>query len=126
MSAPAGETLRTARIRVGALASPVIEAGTPDAREAVVFVHGNPGSRTDWEELVEATGALARSVALDMPGFGQADKPRDFSYQVSSYADFLQGALGELGIDRVHWWCTTSAAPSGCCGGCRTPTRGRA
>jgi pimeloyl-ACP methyl ester carboxylesterase len=51
---------------------------------------------------VEAVGALARGVALDMPGFGQADKPRGFSYQVSSYADFLQGALGELGIERVH------------------------
>ena len=37
-----------------------------------------------------------------MPGFGQADKPRGYPYQVSSYADFLQGALGELGIDRVH------------------------
>ena len=121
MSAPAGETLRTARIRVGALASPVIEAGTPDAREAVVFVHGNPGSRTDWEELVEATGALARSVALDMPGFGQADKPRDFSYQVSSYADFLQGALGELGIDRVHLVVHDFGGPFGLLWGLQNP-----
>ncbi|HWX75122.1 MAG TPA: alpha/beta hydrolase [Solirubrobacteraceae bacterium] len=102
MSAGAAPALRHAEVRVGAIASPVIEAGPPEAREAVVFVHGNPGSRTDWTELVAAVGALARAVALDMPGFGQAEAPREFAYQVSSYADFLAGALEELGIERVH------------------------
>ncbi len=93
---------RTRRISVGGLSSPVIEAGPQDEREAVVFVHGNPGSSTDWTALVDATGELGRAVAMDMPGFGKADKPRDFDYQVSAYADFLQGALTELGIERVH------------------------
>jgi pimeloyl-ACP methyl ester carboxylesterase len=94
--------LRDARVSVGGVASPVIEAGPADAREAVVFVHGNPGSRTDWLALVGAAGGLGRSLALDMPGFGQADKPRDFVYEVSSYADFLQGALEQLGVARAH------------------------
>ena len=102
MTAEAAPELREARITVGEIGSPLIEAGPAGAREAVVFVHGNPGSRTDWLELVRAVGTLGRAVALDMPGFGQADKPRGYPYQVSSYADFLQGALGELGIDRVH------------------------
>jgi pimeloyl-ACP methyl ester carboxylesterase len=93
---------RARRIVVGGLSSPVIEAGPQDEREAVVFVHGNPGSSTDWTALVDATGELGRAVAMDMPGFGKADKPRDFDYQVSAYADFLQGALTELGIERVH------------------------
>jgi pimeloyl-ACP methyl ester carboxylesterase len=52
--------------------------------------------------LVDAAGELGRAVALDMPGFGQADKPRDLPYQVASYADFLHGALAELGIERAH------------------------
>ena len=93
---------RASRIAVGSIGSPVIEAGPEHAREAVVFVHGNPGSSTDWVALVDAVGEIGRAVALDMPGFGQAQTPRDFSYQVSSYADFLQDALTELGIDRVH------------------------
>jgi pimeloyl-ACP methyl ester carboxylesterase len=94
--------LRDASVAVGGVTSPVLEAGPAEAREAVVFVHGNPGSRTDWLALVRATGAIARSLALDMPGFGQADKPRDFGYRVSSYAEFLQGALEQLGVGRVH------------------------
>lgn len=93
---------RARTITVGDIRSPVIEAGPADAREAVVFVHGNPGSSTDWTALVGATGELGRAVALDMPGFGKASKPRDFHYHVSSYADFLGGALAELGVDRAH------------------------
>jgi pimeloyl-ACP methyl ester carboxylesterase len=96
------EAPRARRITVEGLSSPVIEAGPQDQREAVVFVHGNPGSSTDWTALVSAVGELGRAVALDMPGFGKADKPRDFDYQVSAYADFLQGALAELQIERVH------------------------
>jgi pimeloyl-ACP methyl ester carboxylesterase len=93
---------RARRLRVGAISSPLVESGPEEAREAVLFVHGNPGSSTDWVSLVDAVGEIGRAVALDMPGFGQAKAPRDFTYQVSSYADFLQEALTELQIDRVH------------------------
>ncbi len=67
-----------------------------------MFVHGNPGSSSDWTALVDGAGERGRAVALDMPGFGRADKPRGFQYQVSAYSDFLQGAITELGIERVH------------------------
>jgi pimeloyl-ACP methyl ester carboxylesterase len=94
--------VRARRVEVDAIGSPVIEAGPEGEREAVVFVHGNPGSRTDWTALVSAVGALGRAVALDMPGFGQADKPRRLPYEVPSYARFLQGAMEQLGIERAH------------------------
>jgi len=94
--------MRAGRVEVDSIGSPVIEAGPEGEREAVVFVHGNPGSRTDWTALVSAVGAHGRAVALDMPGFGQADKPRRLPYEVSSYARFLQGAMAQLGIERAH------------------------
>jgi pimeloyl-ACP methyl ester carboxylesterase len=80
----------------------VIEAGPEGASDAVLFVHGNPGSRTDWTALVAAAGALGRAVAIDMPGFGQAQAPPGFEYHVSSYAEFLEEARAALGIERVH------------------------
>ena len=94
--------MRAGGVEVDSIGSPVIEAGPEGEREAVVFVHGNPGSRTDWTALVSAVGALGRAVALDMPGFGQADKPRRLPYEVPSYARFLQGAMAQLGIERAH------------------------
>jgi pimeloyl-ACP methyl ester carboxylesterase len=98
--APAG--LDEARVTVRGVSLPVLQAGPGEAREAVVFLHGNPGSGEDWRDLVQSTGSFARAVAPDMPGFGRADKPRDFTYTVEGYADFLDTVLEQLGIDRVH------------------------
>ena len=96
----AGPTER--QITVSGLRTPLLESGPRDATEAVVFVHGNPGSSADWRDLVGRVGPFARAVAFDMPGFGKADKPRDFEHTVPGHARFLDEALTELGIERVH------------------------
>jgi pimeloyl-ACP methyl ester carboxylesterase len=87
---------------VAGVRSPYLTAGPRDADEAVVFVHGNPGPAEDWRRLVSRTGAFARAVAPDMPGFGGADKPDGFVYTVDGYARHLAGVLDELGIRRAH------------------------
>jgi pimeloyl-ACP methyl ester carboxylesterase len=94
--------VRRGHVTAGAVRSPTIEAGSRDEREAIVFVHGNPGSSSDWTALVDAAGELGRAVAFDMPGFGKAQAPPGFDYHVTSYAGFLQSALTELEIERAH------------------------
>lgn len=94
--------ITTTSVTVAGVRSPVLQAGPADAREAVVFVHGNPGPADDWTDLLTRTGAFARAVAPDMPGYGSADKPKDFPYTVDGYATHLSGVLRELGIDRAH------------------------
>ncbi len=87
---------------VSGVASPVLVAGDRSAREAVVFVHGNPGPKEDWEDLLARVAPFARAVAPDMPGYGAADKPPQFDYTVEGYARHLAGILDQLGIDRAH------------------------
>jgi len=94
--------LRAGEIRVGGVRSPLLEGGRPESDEAVVFVHGNPGSSRDWTRLATAVAAFGRVVALDMPGFGGADKPPGFEYTVRGYARHLAGALAGLHIRRAH------------------------
>jgi pimeloyl-ACP methyl ester carboxylesterase len=55
--------------------------------------------------LVGETGEFARAVAIDMPGFGQASKPRprDFIYDVPNMGVHLALMLDELGVDRAHF-----------------------
>lgn len=72
------------------------------ATEAVVFVHGNPGSSEDWLGLMRAVAPMARVIAFDMPGFGQADKPADYPYSVEGGTAFLTEALKQLGVVRAH------------------------
>lgn len=94
--------VRAGRVQVGAIGAPVIEAGPRNVDRAVLFVHGNPGSRMDWEDLVSRAGAAGlRAVAFDLPGFAQADKPDDFPATVPAFAAFIEGARRELGIERA-------------------------
>lgn len=94
--------LRRGEVTVGGVSCPLIEAGPTGASEAVVFLHGNPGSSADWRDLVAGLGEHGRAVAFDLPGFGHADKPRDFDYRLEGYAEFIDAALKELGVGRAH------------------------
>jgi pimeloyl-ACP methyl ester carboxylesterase len=98
----AGATLRHTEVTVNGVCSPVLEGGPAGAEEAIVFVHGNPGIAAHWTALLEPASAFARTIALDMPGYGGADKPRDLPYTVDGYAAHLTGALDQLGVRRVH------------------------
>ncbi|MDQ2630951.1 MAG: alpha/beta hydrolase [Actinomycetota bacterium] len=81
----------------------LVQAGPREASEAVVFVHGNPGSADDWERLaVAAAAAGKRAVAFDLPDFGETIAPADFEHSVFGYAGFVGEAISELGIERVH------------------------
>ncbi|WP_026911705.1 alpha/beta fold hydrolase [Patulibacter minatonensis] len=93
---------RTRTVTVGGVGSPVLDQGPADADEAVVFVHGNPGARADWADLLSRLPSGVRAIALDMPGFGAADAPADFPYDVDGYGRHLGGVLDELGVRRVH------------------------
>jgi pimeloyl-ACP methyl ester carboxylesterase len=94
--------VRHGEVRVAGVRSPTLEAGPEGAREAAVFVHGNPGSTGDWADLVARTGEHGRAVALDMPGFGGADRPDGFDHTIEGYARHLAGALDGLGVERAH------------------------
>ncbi|HET9116671.1 MAG TPA: alpha/beta hydrolase, partial [Pseudonocardiaceae bacterium] len=87
---------------VDGVRSPYLHAGPADADEAVVFVHGNPGPAVDWRRLVARTGAFARAVAPDLPGYGGADKPDRFDYTVDGYARHLGGILDTIGVRCAH------------------------
>ena len=82
--------------------TPIMQAGEVESAEAVVFVHGNPGSTADWTRLMQRVAPFCRAIAMDMPGFGQADKPQDFDYTVDGYRTHLNALLDALSVQRVH------------------------
>jgi pimeloyl-ACP methyl ester carboxylesterase len=96
------EALQSEEISATGVSSALIEAGPSSASEAVVFLHGNPGSHRDWEDLVARVGEFGRAIAFDMPGFGQARAPSGFGYRVEDYAAFVAAALQQLGVERAH------------------------
>ena len=91
------------RLAAGGAETRLVQAGPTDAPEAVVFVHGNPGSADDWEALVAAVGGTGmRAVSLDLPDFGETVAPAGFEHSAPGYATYLAEALEALGIARPH------------------------
>jgi pimeloyl-ACP methyl ester carboxylesterase len=91
------------RMHLGGVHARAILAGPPDAGEAVVFVHGNPGSADDWERFVAAAGETGtRALALDLPDFGETEAPAGFAHTTEGYAAWLGEALAGLGVERAH------------------------
>ncbi|HEU4598147.1 MAG TPA: alpha/beta fold hydrolase, partial [Solirubrobacterales bacterium] len=81
----------------------LVQAGPAEAAEAVVFIHGNPGSADDWAPLIGAVGAAGqRALAFDLPDFGETIAPDGFEHSVLGYATFVGEALRELGVERVR------------------------
>ena len=96
-------TVLRSRLEVACTRTRLLQAGPAEASEAVVFVHGNPGSAEDWERLVTAAaGAGLRALAFDLPDFGETVAPAGFEHDVPGYATFLGEALAALGVQRAH------------------------
>jgi pimeloyl-ACP methyl ester carboxylesterase len=88
---------------VGGTRTRLLQSGPAEASEAVVCVHGNPGSADDWEVLIAAAaGTGRRALSLDLPDFGDTVAPDGFEHSVLGYATFLGEALRELGVERAH------------------------
>jgi pimeloyl-ACP methyl ester carboxylesterase len=98
----AGDRMSESSVRIDGIRTPLLEFGPLEASEAVVFIHGNPGSIRDWESLASGVGSFGRALAMDMPGFGSADKPEDFDYSVPGYARHLEKLLAARSVRRAH------------------------
>ena len=95
--------LERSSLLAGGTRTRLLQAGPAEASEAVVFVHGNPGSADDWAGLAGAAASVGkRAVAFDLPDFGETVAPDGFEHSVPGYAAFVDQALSELGIERVH------------------------
>ena len=96
--------VQRSRLEVGGTRTRLLQAGPAEAAEAVVFVHGNPGSADDWERLVGAVATQTglRALAFDLPDFGETMAPPGFDHSALGYATFLSQALERLGVERAH------------------------
>jgi pimeloyl-ACP methyl ester carboxylesterase len=75
--------------------------GPSDGR-ALVLVHGLGGRAEDWTKLAPQLAKAGFRVYLpDLPGYGESDKPANFSYSVSDEAKIVAGFLDALGLKQV-------------------------
>jgi pimeloyl-ACP methyl ester carboxylesterase len=77
----------------------VLEAGSG---QPVVALHGLGGTKGSFIPTVAALGGRFRVIAIDLPGFGDSDKPIGASYDARFFARAVIDLLDALQLDRVH------------------------
>jgi haloalkane dehalogenase len=71
-----------------------IEAGNQDP--PVLLLHGIPTHSYLWRNVIPHIAPIARTVAIDLIGFGHSDKPLDIDYDLPTYARYLEGVIDAL------------------------------
>jgi pimeloyl-ACP methyl ester carboxylesterase len=66
------------------------------------MIHGWGSSRQMWRHLSEALSASFRCWSLDLPGFGDSDRPEQAWYSIPNYTATVHRFLGMMGLARVH------------------------
>jgi pimeloyl-ACP methyl ester carboxylesterase len=70
---------------------------------AVLLLHGWPGDRTDYREVVPLLSVAADVIVPDLRGFGESDKHEADpagQYSAAAQARSIVGLIGELGLRR--------------------------
>jgi pimeloyl-ACP methyl ester carboxylesterase len=67
---------------------------------ALLLIHGMFGDHRDWEPVLEPLAARYRLLAVDLPGFGDSEKP-DGDYTAERFVTALDGLRADLGIHRL-------------------------
>jgi pimeloyl-ACP methyl ester carboxylesterase len=84
----------------------LVEEGRGAERDAIVLIHGVGGWAENWRPVMAALASTGRRViALDLPGFGQSERPRRVRYfgpDEAFYPRFVIAAMDVLGIERAH------------------------
>ena len=68
------------------------------AGEPLLLVHGLMTTSYSWRYVVDELARTRRVIAIDLPGCGRSDKPRDARYGAPELAHFLVELAGALAI----------------------------
>jgi len=91
--------LRFGRVRTGMGAFSIIEAGEG---APILMLHGLGGTKASFLPSIAALAPSFRTIAVDMLGFGDSDKPLGASYGPQFQARGITQLLDALELDRAH------------------------
>jgi pimeloyl-ACP methyl ester carboxylesterase len=92
--------LRFRRVQTEAGAYSTLEAGTGPP---ILLLHGLGGTKASFLPTVRALAPSFRTIAVDLLGFGDSDKPLGASYGPAFQARGIARLLDALELDRVHF-----------------------
>jgi len=98
-AAPADGQLRFRTVHAAPGRISTMDAGTG---EPVILIHGLGATKASFLPTIAALAPEFRTIAVDLPGFGDSDKPLRGTYDAAFFARWMVALLDALGIERAH------------------------
>ena len=89
--------VRSVETAIGSLST--VEAGSGDP---VIMLHGLGATKASFLPTLGALAPSHRAIAVDLPGFGDSDKPLWAAYDPRFFANAVVALLDALELDRAH------------------------
>ncbi len=70
--------------------------------KTIVLFHGWGANKEAFTPIINKLSAYMRVVALDFPGFGKSDEPKEI-WDVNSYAEFMKEFLKKADCENAMW-----------------------
>lgn len=90
-------------VQAGKLKIHYVEAGTGDP---VICIHGGGPGASGWSNFKQNLPALSehfRTMLIDLPQFGQSDKPVIEGSRLAFWAGTMRDFLDALGLEKAHF-----------------------
>ncbi len=75
-----------------------LESGKGKDRH-ILFIHGLGSAADRWMKIPDELSSDFHSVAIDLPGFGESDKPANIDYTIDQFRQFIMSFQKEISID---------------------------
>lgn len=74
-----------------------LESGKGKNRH-ILFIHGLGSSADRWMKIPDVLSTDFHSIAIDLPGFGESDKPAKIDYTIDQFRRFIISFLKKISI----------------------------
>ena len=68
------------------------------AKKHVLFIHGLGSAADRWMKIPDELSSDFHSIAIDLPGFGESDKPQKMNYTIEDFRKIILSFLKETQI----------------------------
>ena len=69
-----------------------------DKRQCLLFIHGLGSSSDRWLDIPDALSLYFHTLAIDLPGFGESDRPSDMNYTIEAFSDIVRQFMDKIRI----------------------------
>ena len=84
-------------IKVDGLNIRYLESGK-GKKKHILFIHGLGSSADGWMKIPDELSSDFHSIALDLPGFGESDKPENMDYTIDQFMKIIISFLNKIPI----------------------------